>query len=151
MVLRILGIVLALVLSSESTYAQETTKSGTITITITKLRNIKGFVLGDLFASKAGFPDNPKKALANLRSVIRGDKSVFVFKKVKYGSYALSFLHDENNDKDLETTWYGKPQEGVCTSGNAEKKSSTTPEFKDAVFKFNQPHLKLKVTMTYYD
>lgn len=123
---------------------------GTITFTITGFRNAKGHALADLYKSSDGFPDSPKKALRNLSVSIKDGKATFVFKDVPFGKYAISVMHDENDDKDLETNWYGKPLEGVCTSRNAEKKSSGAPDYEDAEFALATPSLMLDATMSYY-
>jgi len=125
--------------------------SGTITITVSKLRSAKGVVLADLFASEKGFPDEPKKALRNVKVKISGTTATAKFEGVPHGTYAISLMHDENDDGELESNWYGKPLEGVGTSNDAQKKSSGMPKFADATFRLDGPELALKAEMAYYD
>eukprot|EP00746_Dinoflagellata_sp_MGD_P000972 gnl/MRDRNA2_/MRDRNA2_101813_c0_seq1.p1 gnl/MRDRNA2_/MRDRNA2_101813_c0~~gnl/MRDRNA2_/MRDRNA2_101813_c0_seq1.p1 ORF type:complete len:298 (+),score=69.52 gnl/MRDRNA2_/MRDRNA2_101813_c0_seq1:44-895(+) len=55
-------------------------------------------------------------------------------KDVKWGANAFVVLHDENDDMEMDTTWYGKPDEGMLASNDAEGGVSGGPKWGDAAF-----------------
>jgi uncharacterized protein (DUF2141 family) len=58
--------------------------------------------------------------------------AVVVFENVVPGRYALSFIHDENDNKKLDTNLIGIPKEGFGYSKDAMGRFGP-PKFDDAV------------------
>ena len=87
-----------------------------LNITITNIKNDHGDILVGLYDKASGFP----------RHVIDGkvvkatvDEMIVTFSDLMPGMYAVSVLHDENQNKDLDQNRIGKPKEGFGFSNNA--------------------------------
>jgi uncharacterized protein (DUF2141 family) len=103
----------------------------TITVRIEGLRNDQGTVYVSLFDNKKAFGDN-KGAVISGQARPANRAAVVVLDKVAPGRYALSFIHDENDNKKLDTNWIGIPKEGFGYSKDAMGKFGP-PKFEDAV------------------
>jgi len=103
----------------------------TITVRIEALRNDKGTVYVSLFDNKKAFGDN-KGAVVSGQARPANQTAVVVLDKVTPGRYALSFIHDENDNKKLDTSWIGIPKEGFGYSKDVMGKFGP-PKFDDAV------------------
>ena len=104
-------------------------------IEITGLRNDNGSVALALFKGPTGFPDSDEKAVARkVVAIAAGAKSSTVtFDDIAPGAdYAVSLLHDENNNGKLDTS-FGFPVEGFGFSNNPRLRMGP-PRFKDAAF-----------------
>jgi uncharacterized protein (DUF2141 family) len=112
------------------------------------LRDSKGQVVCDLYASADGFPKNGDRALAHAKSPISNGQAVCEFPDVKAGTYAVSVFHDENSNGKLDTNFMGIPREGVGASNNA-KGHFGPPKFEAAAFRFSGGRLELKIAITY--
>ena len=64
---------------------------------------------------------------------IKDKKSVVVFKDLPKGEYAVSFVHDENNNKKMDTNFFGIPKEDYGCSNNATGFMGP-PKYNDAKF-----------------
>jgi uncharacterized protein (DUF2141 family) len=103
----------------------------TITVRIEALRNDRGMVYVSLFDNKKAFGDN-KGAVVSGQARPANRSAVVVLDKVVPGRYALSFIHDENDNKKLDTNWIGIPKEGFGYSKDAMGRFGP-PKFDDAV------------------
>jgi uncharacterized protein (DUF2141 family) len=103
----------------------------TITVRNEALRNDKGTVYVSLFDNKKTFGDN-KNAVVSGQARPANRTAVVVLDNVAPGRYALSFIHDENDNKKLDTNWIGIPKEGFGYSKDAMGKFGP-PKFDDAV------------------
>lgn len=90
-----------------------------IRLTVTNLRNDKGFVLVSLYKEGVGYPDKTEKAFRNGKASITNGKAVLIFTDIPEGQYAIALLHDENNDRKMNKTFLGLPKEGYGFSNNA--------------------------------
>jgi uncharacterized protein (DUF2141 family) len=91
----------------------------TITVDMSAFRNDKGAALVALYASSAGFPDHPDKAVQWLQAPIKDKHARAVFKNVRAGTYAVAVLHDEDGDHKMKTGIFGQPKEGYGCSRDA--------------------------------
>lgn len=89
-----------------------------IRVTVTNLRNDKGSVLVSLYREGAGYPDDAAKAFRTAKLSIKDKKAGVLFSGLPTGSYAISILHDENNDQRMNKTFLGLPREGYGFSNN---------------------------------
>jgi uncharacterized protein (DUF2141 family) len=78
---------------------------------------------------------------------IRGKTAEFIF-KVKRGKYAIAVLHDENLNKKMDKTWYGKPAEGFGTSNNPAV-GFGPPGFEESAVNLNEHNHDLIITLNY--
>lgn len=90
----------------------------TISVRIEGLRNDKGSVFVSLFDNKKAFKDG-KNAVVSGQARPAGGSCVVVLDKVLAGRYALHFIHDENDNKKLDTNFIGIPKEGFGFSKDA--------------------------------
>lgn len=89
-----------------------------IRITVTSLHNEKGHVLVSLFKDGKGYPDDATKAFRKIKLDISGKKATVLFTGLPAGNYAVSILHDENDDQKMNKTALGIPKEGYGFSNN---------------------------------
>jgi len=145
----LLSALVMVVFSSQGTAAYAADQQGvTITAYISGIRNDKGMILAALFCKEKGFPDG-YKGCRRSAAKISNRKATIVFKNVPKGVYAVSVIHDENNDRKLETNWIGIPDEGVAVSRNATG-TMGPPDYDDAKFNVRGKPILLRIRMLYY-
>jgi len=120
--------VLAAVPSSEAAEAP-----GTIALSVTAFESDKGKLLILLYDREEGFPTKPDKAARRFAAAIVDKKVEFEIPALGPGEYALSVVHDENDNGRLDSNLIGIPKEPVGVSNNA-KGSFGPPKWKDAKF-----------------
>jgi uncharacterized protein (DUF2141 family) len=104
--------------------------SATITVRIEALRNDQGTVYVSLYDNQKAFADN-KAAVQSGQARPKQRMAVVVLENVVPGRYALSFIHDENDNKKLDTNFIGIPKEGFGYSKDAMGRFGP-PKFDDA-------------------
>jgi uncharacterized protein (DUF2141 family) len=92
-------------------------ESITVSVRIEGFRSNDGICRLLLFNGKKGFPESASDAVLLLNRTIHSKQSEFSF-TVQPGVYAVSVFHDENSNKRMDKTWYGKPTEGFGASNN---------------------------------
>jgi len=80
------------------------------------LKNSNGDILVGLYDKAAGFP---RHVLDGKVVKVTDNEMKVSFKDIKPGNYAVSVLHDENQNKDMDQTKLGIPKEGYGFSNNA--------------------------------
>ena len=107
----------------------------TIAVEIVGLRDARGVVHLCLTREPRGFPEC--KGAGNFKATIRASRGPlhYEFRSVPVGTYALSAIHDANNDGKLNTT-FGIPTEGFAFSRNPAMKMRA-PRFIEASFDTN--------------
>ena len=111
-----------------STNAQEETAD--LTINIAGLNSDKGMLLVGLYNNKDTFL---KKHFKGDVAKIKDKKSVIIFKDLPKGEYAVSFIHDENNNNKMDTNFLKIPKEDYGCSNNA-RGFMGPPKYNDAKF-----------------
>jgi uncharacterized protein (DUF2141 family) len=87
----------------------------TLVVNIKNIKNKNGGILIGLYDSTSNFP----RKVATSKVVKVTDKDMEVsFSDIRPGNYAVSVLHDENQNKDLDTNKVGIPKEGYGFSNN---------------------------------
>jgi uncharacterized protein (DUF2141 family) len=120
------AVYLVLMLSSLTGNAQ----SYDLTVHINNLDSNEGQVLVGLYDSEKTFLKTSFKGEA---STIKNNACTVVFKNVPAGIYAVSYVHDENNNGKMDTNFIGIPKEGYGCSNNAEGFMGP-PDWDDAKF-----------------
>ncbi len=131
----------------EETPAPEPT-AGDISVIVTGLRSERGVVRVSLYASPEGFPNDATKSLVSLQAGIVGGQARVVFRGVEPGTYAVSVLHDENNNRKLDTNFLGMPTEGVGSTNRAQGRLGP-PRYEDSTFEHGNQNTHLKLSVTY--
>jgi uncharacterized protein (DUF2141 family) len=111
-----------------TTNAQE--ESLDLTVNISGLDSNKGTLLVALYNKKEHFL---KKQFKGEVATIEDKKSIVVFKDLPKGEYAVSFVHDENDNKKMDTNLFKIPTEDYGCSNNA-RGFMGPPKYDDAKF-----------------
>jgi uncharacterized protein (DUF2141 family) len=120
-----------------------------ILVNVSAIRNADGVIRASLYSSKKGFPSKPEKAYMITSSTITKNEAVLIFENVPSGKYAVSVVHDENNNGKIDKTWAGMPKEGVGSSNNP-KTMSGPPSFKSSSFEVFSTSVTLNINITYF-
>ncbi len=122
--------------------------SGDIHVKITGIKNSKGQVGILIFVDKDGFPSDWKKAYKQVLIPAKEGEMEYTFADLPNGKYALSVMHDENNNNKLDTNMFGVPKEGYGVSNNIIGNLSA-PKFADATFSIGTDNYKLEIKLKY--
>lgn len=109
----------------------ETKQEGTtLTVNIQGLSSDIGVVYVGLYDSEGNWLG---KSFASQWSTIKDGKATLVLENIPPGVYAISAYHDENENKKLDTGWFGIPTEGYACSRGATGRFGP-PSWTDAKF-----------------
>jgi uncharacterized protein (DUF2141 family) len=93
--------------------------SGSLSVTVTSIKNTKGQLIACLWKEKSSFPTCAKnKSVVRKKLAISGGTMTVSFPNVAPGTYAVTVEHDEDSDGKLKTNIIGMPKEGVGVSNN---------------------------------
>jgi uncharacterized protein (DUF2141 family) len=118
---------------------------GNLTVKIENIKNNNGDILIGLYDSLARFP---RKVSTGKVIKVTGKEMHVKFSDVKPGKYAVSVLHDENQNKDLDQGVLGKPKEGFGFSNNV-MGIIGPPSFKKASFYVPKGKSSISIKMRY--
>lgn len=118
-----------------ATNAQEETFD--LTIHISGLSSNKGSIMVGLYNEKETFLNKRFKGDV---VKIENKKSLVVFKNLPKGEYAVSFVHDENDNKKMDTNFFGIPKEDYGCSNNATGFMGP-PKYDDAKFQLTEDQI----------
>lgn len=119
----------------------------TIVLDIKGIRNSIGLIQVSIFSSKNGFPSDPALAIENLSLRATAPSLKTTIKGLKPGNYAISVIHDENSDSQLNTNFFGIPVEGFGSTGKNRKYSP--PLFDQSVFAVKEGLNAVEITLNY--
>ncbi|MEL6531218.1 MAG: DUF2141 domain-containing protein [Pseudomonadota bacterium] len=123
--------------------------AGTITITVTDIRNSEGVVRACITSLESAFPRCNRDPNAQ-RSVVDASGTVtFRFPNVAPGEYAIALLHDENEDGKANRVLGMAPKEGYGFSRDAPVRMAP-PDWDDAVFTVGSAAQNLTIKMRYF-
>jgi uncharacterized protein (DUF2141 family) len=105
-----------------------------LTISIAGLNSDKGSLLVGVYSTKEDFLKKPFKS--DIIKIIN-KKSFVIFKDIPKGAYAVSFVHDENDNKKMDTNFIGIPKEDFGCSNNATGFMGP-PKYEDAKFQLTK-------------
>lgn len=91
----------------------------TLSVYIEKVMPVTGVLFLSIFNSPYGFPGEYKKAFRTGNHEVSASTEVFHFEDMSVGEYAVSVLHDENNNGKMDFSWIGAPSEGYGASNDA--------------------------------
>ncbi|MDE5423542.1 DUF2141 domain-containing protein [Ancylomarina sp. DW003] len=121
-------IIMSSLMFAGSILAQENNK--TVTVNILGLDSDKGKVIVSLYKSAESFP---KKPTIRKTALIKKNTASVSFENIEAGTYAIMCFHDENENKKLDFSAFGRPKERIAASNNAKGRFGP-PKFKDAKF-----------------
>jgi uncharacterized protein (DUF2141 family) len=115
-------------------------------VTVQNIKEKKGSIRVGLFTSEKEF----LKKAAEGKVVKASDNEVKVsFEGLKPGTYAVSVIHDENENGELDSNFMGIPKEGFCFGNNA-MGSFGPPSFEEAKVVVEKEPVKQVVKLKYY-
>mgnify|MGYP003950111707 CR=1 FL=1 len=137
-------IIMGLTIGSTAAYG------GTITVSPKQnLRNSTGFFRCSLWLQGDGFPVDYEKSTQRVSAPISGARASCTFENVQPGKYAISVLHDENDNKRMDATERGAPKEGFGFSNNAFPQGRQTPSFESAAFEYDGSNSTIALEIRY--
>lgn len=89
---------------------------GSIEVKVTDIREAKGDIRVGLFNNEDSFL---KKAIEGKVVKASSDGVTVVFENLPEGEYAVSVLHDENGNGEMDKNVMGIPKEGFAFGNNA--------------------------------
>jgi uncharacterized protein (DUF2141 family) len=125
--------VTAVGLSTPAAADQEISRArANLVVEISNIQNDKGQIGCSLFSKKEGFPSKAEKADAKMFVQPRAGQATCVFQDVQPGKYAISVMHDEDKDGELETSVVGRPKEWWGVSNNVPAERFGPPKYEPA-------------------
>jgi len=142
------AVVFAPLLVAASPEGPPAAPSGELHIEIANLRNGKGTLLICLSASPRYFPDCGADPAARTLRVPASHVGGLAFGGVAPGDYALSVMHDENNNARLDTLM-SIPREGFGFSRNPVVRFGA-PRYGEVRFAMTRASMSLPIRMKYF-
>ena len=88
----------------------------TIEVTVKNIKAVKGTIRVGLFNSESSFL---KDAIDGRIVKVTASEVTVTFENLKPGEYAVSVVHDENENGELDKNMMGIPKEGFAFGNNA--------------------------------
>jgi len=120
-------------------------QSGSITITVKKIKEVKGSILVGLYTTEKDFLKKPSYGRA---AKVNGSEVTIVFDNLPAGDYAVSIIHDENDNKEFDRSKIGFPKEGYCFGNNAHAKFGP-PKYRDVKVSLKGEPINQTLDMVY--
>lgn len=120
---------------------------GSLTVQVSNIKNNRGQIGCSLYARKDGFPSNPDKAAKTMFVKPKAGKASCAFQGVRPGTYAVSVMHDEDEDGELETSLVGRPKEWWGVSNDVPAERFGPPKYEKATFEYTGTPKTVKVTL----
>ncbi len=120
---------------------------GKLVVTITGINSNQGTIKIGLYNKQAGFMD-ARHVLHGLNRPAKKGNVIGSFKNLAYGSYAVSVVHDENNNGRMDKNFLGVPKEGYAFSRNVRPRFSA-PSFKATRIQLNDKSKNIRIKMRY--
>lgn len=137
--MKTLGLILGLLFTGFITQAQDV-EGVTLTVTIENVLNANGKILAGLHTSETF---NKGQGIDGYMGDAVEGELTFTFKNVVPGTYAISVLHDENNNMRMDFEDSGMPKEHYGMSGN--EMAMGPPTFEGAKFEVAEEDLEFKI------
>lgn len=114
--------------------------SYSLTIKTEGLKNSKGAIVFSMYNKDGSIPDQKfKKYYRKEIASIVNEKSEITFNNLPQDLYAITILHDENNNGKIDTKFMlPLPNEGVGFSNYDDFGLNNRPNFKNASFNLNK-------------
>lgn len=112
----------------------ESPKSYSLTVEIEGLKNSKGSALCAIYNQEGSIPDEKYKNFFRRDKIsITQNSAVIFFEDLPRGKYAVSVLHDENNNQKIDKKFI-LPKEGIGFSNYTNFGLTNRPNFSKASF-----------------
>jgi uncharacterized protein (DUF2141 family) len=123
-----------------------TLAQSSLEIHVNNIKSKKGSLQFGLFATEADFLKVPieKKVIKST-----GNDVTVVFENLQPGDYAISVIHDENENGELDSNALGIPKEGFGFGNNASG-SFGPPAFEKAKITIGDDDIKQDIKLKYF-
>lgn len=135
--------ILVFVLMSQTLTHSQEVDGQEITVKIENLKSDKGHVYISLYDTETSFLG---KGFKGTISTIKNKSCTITFKDIPNGIYAISFFHDENENKKMDSNFLGIPKEDYGCSNNA-RGFMGPPKWEDAKFEVNNKSIIQTITL----
>ena len=105
------AIMLVVMIIGENTFSQTR-----LEVTVKNIKQATGTIRIGLFSSEKDFLKNAVEGKI-IKAV--GKEVTVAFENIKPGDYAISVIHDENENGELDSNMMGLPKEGFAFGNNA--------------------------------
>lgn len=131
-------LIMSLAIFGSWLYAQETSgkslkKAGDLTLVVTDIKNKRGHIIISIYDESSEFNRSGVKTHSLLSIKATESKVRVTLSNFPKGRYAISVLHDENNNGAMDFDKNSVPKEAYAYSKNVGELS--VPVFADAAFK----------------
>ena len=148
-VLSVLALTAAVPAEASALSDAEDAEAASLNIRITNVRNADGHVLLLIFNDADGFPNKSGKAIDSARIRARNGGVSHVVPNLSPGRYAVTVIHDENDNIKLDTNLFGIPKEGWGTSRNPRPRTRA-PRWSESSFTLEAgPRRDISITLLY--
>lgn len=117
-----------------STINSQTIHEADLSLKINNIKNDNGHIALLIFKTEEGFPADHNNAFLMKRFAIKSENEPYHIENLPAGNYAISIVHDENGNDQLDTNLFGIPKEGYAVSNNAPAQMFGPPLFSEAEF-----------------
>ncbi|RAV99345.1 DUF2141 domain-containing protein [Pseudochryseolinea flava] len=116
-----------------------------IEVTIKEIRAVKGSIRVAIYNNDESFLKTP---LDGKIVKVASTEAVVVFENLKPGEYAISVVHDENDNGELDKNMMGIPKEGFAFGNNATGMFGP-PDFSKAKVKVDGAKVNQVINLNY--
>jgi uncharacterized protein (DUF2141 family) len=118
---------------------------GTLTVEVSNIKEAKGNVNVGLFTNEDDFL---KKSAVG--KIVKADREIInvVFENLPIGNYAVSVIHDENANGELDSNFMGIPKEGFGF-GNDAMGMFGPPSFEKALINWEGKDKSITINLKY--
>ena len=117
-----------------------------LSVTVENINQQKGSIRVGLFNNEDDFL---KKTLFGKVVKANGKQVTVVFENLKAGDYAISVIHDENENGELDSNTFGIPKEGFAFGNNA-MGTFGPPSFEKAKIHLENKNAEQVVKLKYF-
>lgn len=150
-------LILAFLLLAISACARKTSptklsspQTGTMEVVATGFENNQGSAVFLVYNDSQGFPGQYSSASKKVTVPIVDGRAVAIFEPIPYGYYAVSVLHDLNQNSKMDRNLWGRPLEPHGISRGA-KGFFGPPDFADARFGFFAQQLRVWIEVEKFE
>ncbi|MCK5598367.1 DUF2141 domain-containing protein [bacterium] len=139
-------LLIVLYLGSTLLFAESEKAAGTMTVSISNLKNTRGFIMLALCSNEDQYTEDSVKPFRTIRQKIKGNVEIIILEDIPFGTYAIKVFHDENSNKKLDRNFLKIPKEGYGFSNNTKGKAGAL-KFEKACFSFNSASADIEIKL----
>jgi uncharacterized protein (DUF2141 family) len=128
---------------------QSTVESSTVTVRVADIKNKEGQIGVTVYTTPDGWPDKWREAFRSRLVPIESIPCEIQIPDLPRGTYAVSVIHDENNNAEMDKNLMSMPKEGYGVSNNVKARTFGPPKFSDATFQIGARDTLIVISMKY--